>query len=49
MDGSDPQKVTAYLTARIEDLEASSKYDLQPEVIAKLMDQLMELVRTPLL
>jgi hypothetical protein len=47
MDGSDPQKVSAYLTARIEELEASSKYDLQPEVVATLMDQLVELVRTP--
>jgi hypothetical protein len=45
MEGSDPQNVSAHLTARIEELEASSKDDLQPEVIAKLTGQLMELVR----
>jgi hypothetical protein len=44
MEGSDPQNVSAYLTARIEELEASSKDDLQPEVIAKLTGQLMALV-----
>jgi DNA repair exonuclease SbcCD ATPase subunit len=43
--GKDPQNVSAHLTARIEELEASSKGDLQPEVVAKIMDQLMELVR----
>jgi hypothetical protein len=48
LQGKDPQKASAHLTARIEELEASSKGDLQPEVVAKIMDQLMKLVRISL-
>ena len=44
--GSDPQAVMAHLTTRIEDIEKSSSESIQPEVLAKVLDQIYSMVRS---
>lgn len=46
--GTDPQAVMAHLTTRIEDIEKSSNDSIQPEVLAKILDQIYSMV-SPLL
>lgn len=44
----DPQEILKYLTSRIEELEASSLDVLQPEVVSKVVNHMLQLVSVSL-